>query len=242
LAGSRVHHMARFLLAIGCLGLGGSPVLLASSTTFAPEFDLYLTHNKIFGSRLLAVGNYQDTAAQWTSAYFEYTMDIGLKSFFRRYVYKDPNTEKSKYILTRFGYSYFPDFTEASSDEHRALSELTFRLPMGGKWLWTQSNKGEVRFISSTTAGRYRNRLKLERGALLRGVRATPYAAAEGFYDMRFDKFVRVSFTVGIEFPWKHSVIFEPSFTHAAAYQGPPAETIGFTIQKHMAMPFGGTQ
>jgi hypothetical protein len=231
---------------VALLLLVGMPFanLRASSTTASPEFDLYLTHNNIFGSRLITLANYQDTASEWNSAYFEYTVDFGLKSFFRRYVYRDPNIEKSKHILTRLGYAYFPELTDDPQgvDEHRALSELTFRLPMGGKWLWTQSNKGEVRFLENTTAGRYRTRLKLERGMKVNKVRATPYAAVEGFYDMRYDRFERMLTTFGIEFPWKHSVIFEPSYTHTAVYQGPPAETLGFTIQKHMAMPIGGTQ
>ncbi len=229
------------------LGLGlGFPVLCLAntSTTAAPEFDLYLTHNNVFGSRLITAMNYQDTASEWSSGYLEYTVDIGLKSFFRRYVYKDPNIEKSKYVLARLGYAYFPDFTEnpGSVDEHRALSELTFRLPMGDKWLWTDQNKGEVRFRDATTSGRYRNRLKLERGFVIHGVRLTPYAVAEGFYDLPTTHWNRFVATFGIEFPWKYSVIFEPSYSHAAVYHGPPAETIGFTIQKHMAMPIGGGQ
>jgi len=240
-------RIAWVLWAMMTFGLGPKlPCLYATSTTLAPEADLYLTHNNIFGSRLVGFLNYQDTAKQWTSGYYEYTVDIGLKSFFRRYVYRDPNSEKTKYIIMRLGYAYFPDMTETvgAIDEHRALTEVTFRLPMGPKWLWTQSNKGEIRFLDSETAGRYRGRLKLERSLVVMGIRMTPYAAGEGFYDLRIDQFERFLTTFGIEFPWKYSVILEPSYTHTAVLHGPPAETIGFTIQKHLAMPFalGGTQ
>jgi hypothetical protein len=42
--------------------------------------------------------------------------------------------------------------------------------------------------------------------------------------------------------PWRYSTIFEPYFAHQAVWQGEPVEIIGFVIQKHMAMPIGGTQ
>ena len=114
------------VLAVGFLGLGVRlPLLFADSTTVAPEVDLYLTHNNIFRSRVIAGANWSDINSKWTSGLFEYTVDFGLKTFFRRYVYKDPNVEKSKIITVRLGYGYLPDFQSASSDmdEHRGVAD-----------------------------------------------------------------------------------------------------------------------
>jgi hypothetical protein len=232
--------LAAWLFGIFFLG----PGLHAASTTFSPEVDLYLTHNNIFRSRLIAGMNYTDTEGRWASGLFEYSLDFGLKSFFRRYVYKDPNAEKNKIITLRLGYAYLPDFNhdEEGADENRMLLELTARLPMGGKWLWTDRNRGEFRSIGDDTSKRYRNRLRLERGIVVMGFRGTPYLSFEGYYDTRVNRWNLFESRFGIEFPWHYSVVFEPYFAHQAIWEGQPREIIGFVVQKHAAMPLGGTQ
>jgi hypothetical protein len=219
--------------------------LYAGSTTLAPEVDLYLTHNNIFRSRIIAGANWSDSDAKWSTGLFEYSVDFSVKSFFRRYVYKDPNAEKGKLLTVRVGYGFIPDFHEApagGADEHRGVAELTARLPMGGQWLWTDRNKGDFRWVGEATSARYRNRLRVERSMAVWGFRGTPYTAVEGFYDTQVDRWNRVEFRGGFEFPWRYSTIFEPYYAHQAVWKGDPIEIIGFVIQKHMAMPIGGTQ
>jgi hypothetical protein len=215
-----------------------------AETLASPEVDLYLTHNSIFRSRVIAGMNYSDVDSRWSSGVFEYSVDFGLKSFFRRYVYKDPNVEKNKIVSVRLGYAYLPNFNpdDVNNDENRFLSELTLRLPMGGRWLWTDRNRGELRWIEGSESGRYRNRLRLERAFVFLGFRGTPYAGLEGFYDTRVDRWNRAEMRLGVEFPWHYSVIFEPYFIHQANWEGDPREFIGFVVQKHMAMPIGDTQ
>jgi hypothetical protein len=223
----------------------GVPSLLwgSGSTTAAPEFDLYMTHNSIFRSRLITGINYLDTESQWSSGYFEYSVDFGLKSFFRRYVYRDPNVEKNKLISMRVGYAYIPSFQpDSSADETRGVAELTLRLPMGGKWLWTDRNKGDFRDVDGHSSERYRNRLRLERGMAIMGFRGTPYASGEAFYDTQVDRWNRFEIRAGFEIPWQYSVVFDPYFAHQAVWQGAPQEIIGFVVQKHMAFPIGGSQ
>lgn len=216
----------------------------AESTTLSPEVDLYLRHNNTFRSRVIAGMNYSDTDSRWANGLFEYSLDFGLVSFFRRYVYRDPNSEKGKFITFRAGFAYLPDFNndKAGSDEHRTLAELSLRLPMGGKWLWTDRNRGEYRWIGDETSQRYRNRLRIERGMAFWGLRGTPYASVEAFYDTRVDRWNRAELRAGIEIPWHYSAVFEPYFAHQAIWESDPVEVIGFVIQIHSAMPMGGSQ
>lgn len=207
-----------------------------ADTRGAPEFSLYVTHSTMFRSRFAANASWSKDKSDFTSASFEYDLDIGLLSFFRRYVFKDPNAEKSKRITFRLGYAYYEDLTSGDVDtnEKRGIGEVTFRFPLGRSWLLTDRNRGELRHFGEVESNRYRNRLRIERNVAISKFRITPYANAEGYYESNTDEWNQVDGTVGAEFPWRYQTILEFYCTWQFNRNLSDNQVIGVTLQKHI--------
>lgn len=190
----------------------------------------------MFRSRLVTNASWSKKESEFTNAAFEYDLDLGLLSFFRRYVFKDPNPEKSRRLTFRVGYAYLPEITTGNDDldEKRMLAEATLRFPLGNLWLLTDRNRGELRDVNNKESGRYRNRLRLERNVAMGKFRMTPYANAEAYYDGRVDDWNQADAAVGAEFPWYYSTILEFSFTHQFKKSAEDNQVIGLTLQKHL--------
>ena len=83
------------------------------------------------------------------------------------------------------------------SHEHRFSLDLALRVPLPAGMTLTDRHRGELRGIDGSLAGRYRNRLQLERTFVIRDRRVTPYAADEIFYDGRYHAWNRNRFYAG---------------------------------------------
>jgi hypothetical protein len=212
------------------------PIFLEANTRISPEFDLYYTHSTIFRSRTAAGLTWDKQDEQFSTGVFEYDLDIGLMPFFRRYVFKDPDSEKAKRLTLRLGYQYFPDLVTGSSaiDEHRGLADVTFRIPIYRLGLLVDRNRFEYRHVGKEDSTRYRNRVRLERGVKFWALKATPYVNAEFFYDGKVDEWNRNELTAGVELPWRFSTILEFYYTKSHLTSATDSETYGVTLQKHL--------
>ncbi len=212
------------------------PVVGFADLRTVPELSLYLTHSSLLRSRFAANTTWSDDKSEFTNAGFEYDLDISLLSYFRRYVFKDPNVEKSKRVSFRLGYAYLPEITDGNKnvDEKRGLGEITFRFPLGSAWLLSDRNRGEIRSIGGNESGRYRNRLRLERNIAIKKFRMTPYANAEGYYDGKTDEWNQADATLGAEFPWRYQTILEFYFTWQFTHRISDNQLLGVTLQKHL--------
>ncbi|MBL0057843.1 MAG: hypothetical protein IPP35_01675 [Elusimicrobia bacterium] len=209
-----------------------------------PEGALYVTHSKILRSRFAAGLNYRTEDGSVSSGNLEYDLDVGLLTFFRRYVFKDPNVEKAQRLTTRLGFAYIPDLrdVENPADENRGIFEVTGRIPFGGSWLLADRNKGDFRWIDGVYSARYRNRVRLEHSMVRGSFKCTPYANAEAYYDFKADEWNRADMTLGAEFPWRWSTVLECYFTHYETRRGGDGQSWGFVFQKHLVTkPRGGT-
>jgi hypothetical protein len=218
------------VLAVASIGF---PRFAKADVLAVPEVSFYLTHNNIFRSRLATGLTWSKDADEFSTAAFEYDLDVGLGSFFRRYVFKDPNAEKSKRVSLRLGYAYIPDLN-GGDDEKRVISEATFRFPMGPAWLLSDRNRFEFRAINGDDSTRYRNRLRIERGLKVGKFRATPYSNAEVYFDSREDEWNRIDGTVGAEFPWRYKTVLEFYLTWQYQRHTNDSQTIGLTLQKYL--------
>lgn len=216
-----------------------------ASDFLIPEASLYMTHDKVFRSRFAANAQYRRNDSTFTLGSVEYDLDVGLMPFFRRYLFKDPNVEKAQRVTARVGLSHTEDLEGEGADkkvENRGILELTARFPFGGLWLLSDRNKGDFRWVDGVYSARYRNRLRLEHNMTLSGVKLTPYANVEAYYDYAPQEWNRTDFAVGSEFPLKFSMIFELYYTHGAVRDGADSHSIGMGFQKHfVARPRGGT-
>jgi hypothetical protein len=183
----------------------------ATDTYLAPQAELFITHNSMFRSHFIASGNYLTREGAFSSAWVQYDIDIGLVSFFRRYLFKDPNTEKSKRFSFRLGYLQVSDLKDDPNgfDEKRPFAEILFRVPAGRAWLFEDRNRGEYRIFHNEDVTRYRNRLRIERAVAFKSVKATPYATGEIFYDGKTDRWNEFQTAIGIDFPMRYRTVLE---------------------------------
>ena len=225
---------ARGLLFIILAGLW--PAFCLADDKVAPELSVYWTHNNTFRSRFAGSATWLAANSDFKTAGFEYDLDVGLLSFFRRYVFKDPNAENTKRLTLRLGYAYLPDLTtgDTSVDEKRALGELTIRFPIGQAWLLSDRNRGELRRIGDSESGRYRNRLRLERSFAVKRFRFRPYTSAEAYYDGKVNDWNQTDGVVGAEFPWYYQTILELSFTRQYIRSAEDHRVLGITVQKFL--------
>jgi hypothetical protein len=198
--------------------------------------SLYLKHNGMFRSRLAANTTWSDDRSDFTVAGFEYNLDIGLLSYFRRYVFRDLNTEKSQRLTFRLGYAYIGDLVSGNpqSDEKRGIGEVTIRFPLGKAWLLSDRNRGELRNVNDEEFGRYRNRLRIERNVAISKFRVTPYTSGEAFYDGKEDDWNQAEAVLGAEFPFRFRTVLELSFTWQYLENSTDNQILGLTLQKHL--------
>ncbi len=228
----------KFLFAATVTFVASAPqqMVLATDKYIAPQFDLYVTHNKFFRSHFVASGNWLTSKGAFASAWGEYDLDIGLVSFFRRYVFKDPDAEKSKRVTFRLGYLQVSDLKDDPNgfDEHRPLAEITVRQPLGRAWLVDDRNRIECRYFHNDESKRYRNRLRIERATTIRKFRMIPYSTGEFFYDGAVNRWNEFQGALGVEFPSPKGTVLQFE-TMAQIVDGDYSSlSFGFTFQKHI--------
>jgi hypothetical protein len=207
-----------------------------ADTRIAPEFSLYMNHDAAFRSRVSASGAWSDDDSEFVASGFEYDLDVSLGSFFRRYLFKDPNIEKSKFVTLRIGYAYLPEINSGddNADEQRLITDATFRLPIAKAWLLSDRNRVDFRHFTHSDLTRYRNRLRVERNVKIERFRMTPYIHGEAYYDGVADDWNQMDATAGAEFPWRYKTILEINYTRQMKRDGTDNDVIGLEFQKHL--------
>lgn len=152
------------------------------------EVDVYVPLDKNFRLFFLVKG----TRAEETRKSFETTFGAHL----------DYNVNKRFVLRTGYRYSFAPG-DDDDFQEHRVVTEQTFRQDLPLAILLSNRNREDWRFINGDFSFRYRNRLRLEREFRLWGRSFTPYGQAEAFYDTRFDVWNRNRLTAGTQFQLK---------------------------------------
>jgi hypothetical protein len=183
----------------------------AAETYIAPEFDLYVTHSSILRSHFILSGNWWTQEGAFSSAWYQYDLDIGVGPFFRKYLFKDPNSEKAKHYSVRAGYLQVSDLKSDPNgfDEKRPFGEILYRVAPGRSWLIEDRNRGEYRlYTHADDFWRYRNRLRLEHNVLMKKFKATPYASGEVFYTGH-DAWNEFQTAIGVDLPGRSSTVWE---------------------------------
>jgi hypothetical protein len=230
---TRFSSRLALLLTLLC---GGTPVAVAVDTYLAPQLDYYYTHNKVLRSHGVLSVNYLANESEVTTGWFQYDMDFGLVSFFRRYLFKDPNAEKSKRVTFRVGYLQVTDFKTdpAGYDEKRVLAEIVLRQPIGRAWLLEDRNRKEFRRVNGAYSERWRFRIRLERNTRLSRFRFTPYTTGEFFYSEAEDRWNESQYAFGTDFPMKKQMIFNVEGMGQFVDGDYSTFSIGIGLQKYM--------
>ncbi|HET8782822.1 MAG TPA: DUF2490 domain-containing protein [Pyrinomonadaceae bacterium] len=152
------------------------------------ELDVYVPVNEKFRLFFLV----SETRAEETRRSFETTFGAHV------------DYTVNKRLVLRNGYRYtFAPGEDDTFQEHRIVTEQTFRQDLPLAILLSDRNREDWRLVNGNFSFRYRNRLRLEREFRLWGRSFTPYGSVEAYYDSRFDVWNRNRLTAGMEFQLK---------------------------------------
>ena len=208
-----------------------------TSDQFWPEGQLYVHVSKTLRLRALARLTKGVESDKFTEGILEFDVDVSLKPILRRVLAENPNTERGTYLTLRAGYMHVATFNDEddSSNEHRAILELTPRYPLTRSMLLSDRSRVEARWINGQYSLRYRNRLRLERDFKVRSFSFTPYATGELFYDTRYRIWNRNVYSFGTEVPIHRRAIIEFYYLrqNTSRSSTPHVNAFGLVFQWH---------
>jgi hypothetical protein len=127
----------------------------------------------------------------------------------------DIDDEKEHYVVLATGYEYLRTNQNGKiKNEHRVPIQGTGRHNPGLGFLLTDRNRVELRWVNGDFDLRYRNKLVIERPLKAEGIRFTPYASGELFYDRNHDSWNENHFSFGVQVPYKKLLMLDTYYLH----------------------------
>ena len=98
---------------------------------------------------------------------------------------------------------------ERLHDENRLILDGIFNFRPSARFLVTDRNRAEFRWINGVYSTTYRNKLTVERDFLLSGFRFSPYVAVEAFYNGAQNSWNQEWYYAGIQWPYKRLLMLD---------------------------------
>ena len=205
---SRCFHAA----GLGVLLALFSPPAQAQTYQTWPEIDTYIGLNQNF--RLYFIATQTKENRQGTDAEIGPNLDFFFKPLFKanKGIIFQLDKSKSRPFLLRLGYRYLPSTNGPT--EQRGVLEVTGRYALKSGFLFSDRNRGELRFINGEFSWRYRNRPSIERTVSILSYHFTPYVRGEAYYDSNYGKWSKTSEDLGAAFPIRKHTEIEPYYEH----------------------------
>ncbi len=166
------------------------------------------------------------------ATYFDYYVRRFKPMLFQRLLERDQS--RAKRIVLRAAYLASRSISKSPVIvEHRPYIQGTLRWAFPYELLMSSRNRGQFRFSNGAYSWRYRNELKLERDFNIYRVPATPYAAAEVFYDSKSGTVNRFRYSAGFVILVQHWMEVEPYFTRQSTSQVQPRNENALGITLH---------
>jgi hypothetical protein len=105
--------------------------------------------------------------------------------------------KQHRYVLG-VGYEFSRTSDVVSRIEHRMIFEGSFRNTFPAKFLLTNRNRFELRWVDGFHF-RYRNRLMFERPVKLKRLKLTPFGSAEAIWDQRYTRWNTFKYIGGVQ-------------------------------------------
>jgi hypothetical protein len=150
------------------------------------------------------------------------------RSFLDRY-----DADKNHVLVLASGYEYsYTAESGTSKIEHKLMFDATPRYAFEKKLLMSDRNRLELRWINGDFHYRYRNRLQIERPLKLKGKQFSPFGAAEGYWDQRYNKWSIFKFTGGVQVPFirRSTIDFYYERQHCVTCSDPNTNIYGITL------------
>ena len=136
-------------------------------------------------------------------------------------------------LQLRVGYGY----TEAGNGQpasNTMTAEATARMVLPWEILASDRNRFDLRFSGGDFDPRYRNRVQLERNAVLGQTTLTPYASGEFFYDFNNGDWFKIRVTGGLEVHLSERVVAEAYFQRNFVKDSTDVNGIGLVLKLYL--------
>jgi Protein of unknown function (DUF2490) len=145
-----------------------------------------------------------------------------------RYKFTGPlarhHPEESRFLSVNGGYYYIPPAPNGTAAvENRAVFQFVGRVPVPKRFLVTDRNEMDLRWISGSFYWRYRNRLTLQRNVTIHAYTVTPLVFGELQYYSKYDSWYRNDYGVGLRFPVAKLAEILPYYERQNTSDGKPA-------------------
>ncbi|MGC2282419.1 MAG: DUF2490 domain-containing protein, partial [Candidatus Acidiferrales bacterium] len=177
-----------------------------------PEIDADFKLNST--TRLVFQAKETKEGGEPTQGEFGPSVEFFLKPLFnlRDLTVFDLDPSKSRSLILSVGYRYLPTLNKPSVN--RLEPALTLHIPMKGRILITDRNRGDLDWSKGSFTWRYRNRLTIERRASIGSYHPAAYVSAEVFYQSRYGKWSSTNLYAGCLLPVSKHVQFDPYYEH----------------------------
>jgi hypothetical protein len=130
-------------------------------------------------------------------------LNLRLKPILKPHL-SDIDQDKEHYLVFSAGDQYSETIQSGPpSHEDRIIVQATSQYRPGAGFFLADRNRVEFRWVNGKYSTRYRNQLTVERGFQERGVRLTPYAQGELFFDGQTHSWDENRYAFGVQFPYK---------------------------------------
>jgi hypothetical protein len=214
--------------------IAGQAQTADSTSEYWPEFDFFIKLNE--KSRIFAL--YTATKPENLGTYADGQSGVHIDWYavpaFRKSLIQYADPSRSKFLMVRAGYLVSrPKNSSGTSTEHMATGEATARAHLAGRWLLSDRNRVDFRWLDGDPKHRYRNRLKLEKTFDAWRFRITPYAHAELFYEFKNRDWTRLRYAVGAEWNITKRIILEGYYLRQNTWASVPqfVNAAGMAVQ-----------
>ena len=202
LSATRVILLGLAVATMFCLGAAGQSQTSATETQVWPEVDAHVQLPSHF--RVLAFsGLEQGVGFPYQQWYAASGLGYQWKRISKPHL-ENIDRDKEHYLVFGGGYEFLRTIQSGKiTDENRLILDGIFNVRPSGRFLVTDRNRVEFRWINGVYSTTYRNKLTVERDFLLRGFRFSPYGAVEVFFNGAQHSWNQEWYYAGIQWPYK---------------------------------------
>ena len=179
----------------------------SSQRQFLPEIDAYWTMSPTIRAELF-VARTKD-GDTFNSATMGSGVNVFVKPLSNR---RRTNKDEANSRLLTFGVTYRHISSVDKANENRLQFDMAPKYPLPKDMLLDDRNRLELRLITGNVTWRYRNRLTFQKTIQFRRFKLTPYARAEGFYEINQSKWSEVDYSFGGFIPIGRHIEIEPYY------------------------------
>jgi hypothetical protein len=191
-----------------CSGAASQSEPPDTETEVWPEVDVHLqlpSHLRV----LAFSGLEQGIGFPFQQWYAAGALGYQFKPILREHI-SNIDPDKEHYLVFGGGYEFLRTTQSGIvKHENRITIDATPGFLLPAKILVRDRNWLELRWIDGAYSTTYRNMVSVERGLLVRGLRFSPFASAEVFYDSPKHSWNEEWYTAGIQWPYKSLLMVE---------------------------------